>query len=207
MSYLKQSLPFGLTREEHKVNTDTDPVTGKVIRQQWYNKDGDLDRAHGPAMVDYDAVTGTATYELWWKGGKHDRADGPAVILRDDATGTVTAEAWYKDGKRDRADGPAVIYRDAAIGTVIDEAWYKDGKLDRADDPARIWRDAATGDVIDEDWYKNGKHVAPPSPVASEQDDILSLAAEFKTAVAAFGERLEALARKTAQKTVAPAPG
>ena len=113
------------------------------------------------------------------------------TTVRDAATGIVTYEQWFKDGKccPDRADGPAYIMRDAATGFVTREEWFKDGKRDRADGPAYIKRDAATGTVTFETWCKDGKQVAPPSPVASEQDEILSLAAEFKTAVAAFGER------------------
>ena len=66
--------------------------------------------------------------------------------------------------------------------------------------PAYILRDAATGTVTREAWYKDGQEVAPPSPVATVQDEIASLAAEFKTAVTTIGEKLEALARKPAQQ-------
>ena len=177
MSNSMQSLPSsGPVREEHKVTTER------------------------------DAATGTVTYEEWWKDGKLDRADGPAYIVRDAATGTVTREAWWKDGKLDRADGPAAIERDAATGTVTGEAWCKDGKLDRADGPAYIERDAATGIVTYEAWYKDGKAIAPPSPVAAMQDEISSLAAEFKAAVTAFGERLEALAPIIGKRELTPDP-
>ena len=52
-----------------------------------------------PCQHRRDAVTGIVTYEEWCKDGQPDRADGPAVIMRDLITGTVTCEEWYKDGK------------------------------------------------------------------------------------------------------------
>ena len=205
MSPLKPTFSSSaLNSEEHRVITERDKPTGTVTHEEW-RKDGKLDRADGPAWIVRDKATGV-TYEEWWKDGKLDRADGPAWIVRDKATGTVTREAWWKDGKLDRADGPAGIVRDKATGAVTHEEWRKDGKLDRADGPAWIVRDKATGAVTREAWWKGGSRVDPPSPVASEQDEILSLAAEFKTAVAAFGDRLEALSRKMVQKGVTPAP-
>lgn len=47
-----------------------------------------------------DPVTGIIIREEWWKDGKEDRDDGPAIIERDAATGAVTREVWWKDGKK-----------------------------------------------------------------------------------------------------------
>jgi hypothetical protein len=99
MSNLKKAFPSSASiREAHEVITNTDAATGTVTREAWY-KDGELDRADGPASIERDAATGTVTYEAWWKDSKRNRADGPAFIERDAATGTVTYEEWWKDGE------------------------------------------------------------------------------------------------------------
>ena len=85
-------------QEGHSIETDAE--TGVVTRETWRNKKGKLDRADGPAVIKRDRITGTVTYEAWWKDGKRDRADGPAIIRRDAATGKVTSEEWWKDGKQ-----------------------------------------------------------------------------------------------------------
>jgi hypothetical protein len=84
---------------KREIRTETDPATGTVTREEWF-KDGNLDRADGPAVVWRDATTGTVTREGWWKDGNPDRADGPAVIWRDAATDKVTREEWWKDGEQ-----------------------------------------------------------------------------------------------------------
>jgi hypothetical protein len=64
------------------------------------------------------------TCEKWWKDGALDRADGPAVIERDPVTGIVTREDWWRDGSLHRTDGPAIIERDPATGAVTWEEWW-----------------------------------------------------------------------------------
>jgi hypothetical protein len=68
------------------------------------------------------------SYQEWRKDGKLDRADGPAVIERDRVTGVVIVEQWFKDGKPDRADGPAIILRDPMTGDITFDEWLKNGQ-------------------------------------------------------------------------------
>ena len=86
------------------------PKIDKSGIKKWYNKDGKLHRADGPA-IEYPSGS-----KEWYLNGKLHRTDGPAAEYPNGY------KAWSLDGKLHRTDGPAVEY---ANGTKY---WYLNGK-------------------------------------------------------------------------------
>ncbi|WP_274630815.1 hypothetical protein [Arvimicrobium flavum] len=134
-----------------------DPATGLT---GYYNKQGQLHRENGPALVVRDPVSGVVTAETWCQNGRPWRDDGPAEIKRDAETGVTTFEGWWQGGKPQRLDGPAEITRDAKTGVATYEAWRKDGQPHRDGGPALTVRDADTGVATREEYWQDGEQVA-----------------------------------------------
>ena len=78
--------------------------------RKYYNKDDQLHRTDGPAIVYKDGST------EWYQNDLMHRTDGPAI---ERANGT---KLWYQNGLLHRIDGPAI---EAADG---DEFWWLNGK-------------------------------------------------------------------------------
>jgi len=85
------------------------PETDSNGSKIWKNKEGQVHRTDGPAIIYAD---GTQVYYI---EGQWHRTDGPAVIYPD---GT---EFYLQNGKRHRTDGPAVIESDGH------EEYWKNG--------------------------------------------------------------------------------
>lgn len=104
-SLASASPPAPIPQEERKVVTETDPETGIVICELWYNKDGQYDRADGPAVIVRNAATGTCIREAW---------------LKDDERFEPTAEvraAWLKKEERENAERIARVPASSAPAT------------------------------------------------------------------------------------------
>lgn len=76
---------------------------------QWFDDDGKLHRADGPAVENADGST------MWMCHGKEHRVNGPAIE-------TPEKKEWYRDGKLHREKGPAVEHADGKI------EWYRNGR-------------------------------------------------------------------------------
>lgn len=75
--------------------------------KEWRNKEGELHRVGGPAII------GTNGLKEWFQNGECHRIGGPAIIRAD---GT---EYWFQNGQYHRADGPALICTNGNIGIRI----------------------------------------------------------------------------------------
>jgi hypothetical protein len=132
------------------------PQTNHLGTRLWYNSEGDLHRADGPAVEYANGARewlldgwrhredGPAMEEadgscFWYRNNQLHREDGPAMEW---ANGT---RMWYLNNQRHRADGPAIEWED---GT---REWWVNGLLHRDDGPAREWADG------DREWWLNGK--------------------------------------------------
>ena len=84
---------------------------GEYGALRWKNKDGELHRDNGPAII---RSNGT---QQWFKNDKRHREGGPAEI-------NVNGDKlWYINGHLHREDGPALIRSNG------DKFWYRDGVL------------------------------------------------------------------------------
>ena len=134
------------------------PNNGNLKREEWRDKNGDLDRVDGPAFIVY-FENGTIEEEQWWRNGKFHRDDGPAYTGYY-PDGTIRTESWWKDGELHRDNAPAgIIYNED--GTIGEEHWWQDDELHRADGPARIFY-SQDGDIEREQWWQYGEKIAPP---------------------------------------------
>ena len=62
--------------------------TAALVPRNWRNKNGELHRLSGPAVIYNDG-------EMWWyKHGKRHRDDGPAIEWPEKGI-----EDWWKDGE------------------------------------------------------------------------------------------------------------
>jgi len=156
-------------QEEFKVEVVTDPVTGRVLTELWYDQSGQLNRPGGlPAYVEYDPDTGKVWKQRWHNGeGSHRRADyrNPSELIVDPRTDVVRSES-YTDrlGRYHRDNGlPAYIRRDEQ-GKVLAEEYYQAGHLHRDPSigPAVFELDCKTGVVEREEYWVHGEQVHPP---------------------------------------------
>ena len=93
--YLRAVSPTGDTFEEYR--------RGGV--------DGVLHNDSGPA-VRLTLRNGVVSEEMYYRNGQLHRAHLPAVIVRRPDDGTVCDEKYYYNGQIHREDGPALISRD-----------------------------------------------------------------------------------------------
>lgn len=92
---------FELLSLDFRVDTD-DTV-------RYYNAQGQLHRAHGPAVEYSDGS------RSWYQDGQLYRLDGPAVERPNGY------RAWWQNGCLHRLDGPAIEYSDGSC------EWYING--------------------------------------------------------------------------------
>ncbi|MEM6890840.1 MAG: hypothetical protein AAF636_22295 [Pseudomonadota bacterium] len=94
--------------------------------------------------------------ETWQKDGQLSRIDGPAMIDRSATTGGVLTEMWCVDGLEHREDAPALIeYALAPAGAPLLEAYKWRGMLHRRDGPALIER-TPQGQITRKEWWIMG---------------------------------------------------
>lgn len=82
---------------------------------QYYNKDDQLHRINGPAVISPNGN------EEWWINGELHKEDGPAVKY---SSGTL---AWFQNGLKHRIGGPAIIWSDGI------KEWWEYGQQLRRD--------------------------------------------------------------------------
>ena len=89
------------------------PETDSNGSKIWKNKEGQVHRTDGPAIIYAD---GTQVYYI---EGQWHRTDGPAVIYPDGGV------EYYKNDEYHREDGPAVIYPDGTEEYWVDGDFVK----------------------------------------------------------------------------------
>lgn len=101
-----------------------------------------------------------ALFELWEKDGEMCRPNGPALIERSNRTGQVVLEIWCRDGKEHRPDGPAVSeYRDDPTCMPVRRLWMWQGKKHRRNGPAlEEWDE--TGNIVRTEWWIDGQRLS-----------------------------------------------
>lgn len=77
--------------------SDSKPTTLRCGTTVWNNKEGQLHRVDGPAIIDKDGRN------TWYLNNLIHREGGPAH------SNLHGYEEWYNQGKRHRTDGPAVV--------------------------------------------------------------------------------------------------
>lgn len=77
--------------------------TGPDGTVRYYDSEGKLHRANGPAVV---YATGA---RAWYRHGYRHREDGPVVVHADGST------PWWVNGKHHRKDGPAYEGADGSV--------------------------------------------------------------------------------------------
>lgn len=85
---------------------------GKI---QYYNKDNQLHRINGPAVI---CTSGSTE---WWVEGQLHREDGPAIEWPNGSM------AWFFNGEKHRIGGPATIWIDRSM------EWWEYGKFIRSE--------------------------------------------------------------------------
>lgn len=144
--------------EEYKVTIEKDEQTGKVLSEEWKDKNGSYHHPeYGvPAVRGWDLETGKLTKATWYKDGEINRDnDKPARIIIDPRTDILTFEQYFKNGTIHRDNGPAHIERDPATGKAIWEEWLENGQRHRPDNlPALISRNPMTLIVTSEHYTK-----------------------------------------------------
>ena len=78
---------------------------GNPRLEEWRNSSGYLDRADGPARIDY-RTDGTISHESWYKNGQQHREGGPADTYYYE-NGNIKEETWLENNETHRLDGPA----------------------------------------------------------------------------------------------------
>lgn len=101
--------------------------------QCWTNKQGQLHRLDGPAIIEKGD-------KMWYVVDVLHRTDGPAVEWSDGSF------EWHFQGKLHRVDGPA--YKNPQA-----EKWYLNGNLHRDNGPAACY------DSGRKEFYKHGKKI------------------------------------------------
>lgn len=102
-----------------------DPETNLLTEERWEDEKGNTSRVDGgPAMREWDAVTGKLVYELWYRDDVPHRLAQPAKIFYASDGQTILATEWYHHGRRHRLDGPAVIEIDGTSGTHSKSEWW-----------------------------------------------------------------------------------
>jgi hypothetical protein len=89
---------------------------------KYYNKDGQLHRLDGPAIV-----WPRQDIEQWYKDGQRHRVGGPAYEGPRNATGE-RATAWWQDGQLHRLDGPAREWPNVPGGPGGAKEWWIEGR-------------------------------------------------------------------------------
>lgn len=114
--------------EFYTVQEITCPKSGKLLSQTWYNSAGIEDHANGPAVIEYDPVSGDVIRREWIVGGSLHRPEdeGPAVINYDPDLRTCR-EAFYNSGRLHRIHGPAIVITNVDTGKVLQCAYARNG--------------------------------------------------------------------------------
>lgn len=105
---------------------------------RYYNKDNQLHRIHGPAVIDTDGS------KLWYINDENHREDGPAGEYSNGD------KEWRLNDLLHREDGPAIEWANG------DKEWWLNGERHREDGPAIIYDNSNS-------WYKYGKHIRSES--------------------------------------------
>ena len=101
---------------------------GEIALTETWEREGQLSRLNGPALIERSGFTGQAVLEAWCKDGIEHRAGGPAIIeYHDDGDATVALQAWKWEGKFHRRNGPAVREW-GPDGVLLREEWWVDGQ-------------------------------------------------------------------------------
>ena len=100
--------------------TSSEPFYDSEGNQGWRNKNWELHRKNGPAIIYVDGR------EVWYRHGKRHRENGPAYTNPD---GT---RIWFENDLCHRLDGPAYI------SNAGRKEWHKEGTIHRLDGPAVV---------------------------------------------------------------------
>lgn len=121
--------------EPYTLTQFRDNNSGVLVREEFRNAEGNLDRGGLASQIEYDLKTGQANFFTHHQNGVVHREDGPARYLIDPETDIVRMESWFKDGKPHRDGGlPACIFRSVKDGSEISSGYYEHGVEMHPDD-------------------------------------------------------------------------
>jgi antitoxin component YwqK of YwqJK toxin-antitoxin module len=80
----------------YKLNDGGKKIIGH-LREQWFDKDGKLNREDGPALI-YYYNNGNVLSERYYSNGKLDRENGPAYTAYNE-NGNIDLEYYYLNEK------------------------------------------------------------------------------------------------------------
>ncbi len=117
--------------ETHKVLVVRDRKTSNITGEYWAKEDGTPHRVFGPAVSEFDPVSGQLLKEIYYLRGEIHRREGngPAVREWSSTTGKLTYVEFSEYGEHHRTDGePAIIYYNPHTGEVLDQEYYVSGE-------------------------------------------------------------------------------
>jgi antitoxin component YwqK of YwqJK toxin-antitoxin module len=110
--------------EKHYILENGGKKIISYLKEEWFDKDGKLNREDGPANTEY-YKNGNIEFELYSLNGKFHREDGPATVYYYE-NGSIFSKFYYLNGQINREDGPATIYY-CETGGILSENYYLNG--------------------------------------------------------------------------------
>lgn len=84
---------------------------GKMKSVIWFNKNDEIHREDGPAVINY-FTNGKVHYQIYLVNNVRHRIDGPSYSRFDDV-GFIKTQEYYKNNVRHRHNGPAILSKNS----------------------------------------------------------------------------------------------
>ncbi len=160
-----------LIDETYEVQIQRHPETRRIVSRRVL-MNGFLHNEDGPAIEEFDAVTGGLTRTEYYINGDRHCVGGAALSVWDGETGALLVECFAERGSYHRLGGePAVRHFAKETGEATMIKFYQRGSLHRIDGPAFVKLDAETGVITFEEWRIAGKlHRGDGGPASFDRD-------------------------------------
>ena len=100
---------------------------GQLQKKTWCNDKSVIDRADGPAVIEYHS-NGSYASRSWYKNGQLHRENGPAKILTD-KRGNVLSKEWYENAVHHNYNGPAIWRNSRGYNKAIKNYYIKGKRI------------------------------------------------------------------------------